>query len=45
MPKVSKAWARGLWLLAVTASLGAVFGLYLQPDFLIQLSNQLWACF
>lgn len=26
-------------------ALAAVFALYLRPDFMVQLSNQLWACF
>jgi len=32
------------WL-AATAALLAVFALYTQPDFLVVLSNQVWACF
>lgn len=27
------------------AALGGVFSLYLRPDFLVDLSNQVWACF
>lgn len=27
------------------AALAAVFTLYTRPDFLLQLSNQIWACF
>jgi hypothetical protein len=30
---------------AAGVSLGAVFYLYSRPDFLVQLSNQIWACF
>ncbi len=30
---------------AALLALAAVFSLYLQPDFLVGLSNQLWACF
>ena len=33
-----------LYLLAVAAVLG-VFALYLRPDFLLTLADQLWACF
>jgi hypothetical protein len=33
-----------LWS-AATAALLAVFSLYTQPDFLVQLANQVWACF
>ena len=32
------------WLGATAALLG-VFGLYTQPDFLVVLANQVWACF
>ena len=30
---------------AVGAALLGVFYLYSRPDFLVQLSNQIWACF
>lgn len=41
-----KPTARSLLLIATAcAALGAVFFLYTRPDFLVQLSNQLWACF
>ena len=45
MPKQSRHWGQGLWILAAAVVLAGVFGLYLQPDFLVQLSSQLWACF
>ena len=32
------------WLAASAALLG-VFALYTQPDFLVVLANQVWACF
>ena len=32
------------WLAATAALLG-IFGLYIQPDFLVVLANQVWACF
>ena len=32
------------WLAATAALLG-VFTLYTQPDFLVVLANQVWACF
>jgi len=32
------------WMLAL-AAIGGAFMLYLQPDFMVQLSNQMWACF
>ena len=34
----------GLWAGAVAVFLG-VFSLYTQPDFLVTLANQVWACF
>ncbi len=38
-------WHRTLaWALALLALL-SVFALYAQPDFLIMLADQLWACF
>jgi len=33
-----------IWSAVVAALLG-VFYLYTQPDFLVQLANQVWACF
>lgn len=36
---------RMLSALAVVAALGAVFALYTRPDFMVQLANQVWACF
>ena len=32
------------WLAASAVLLG-VFALYIQPDFLVVLANQVWACF
>jgi hypothetical protein len=32
------------WTIAVAASLG-VFSLYVHPDFMVMLANQVWACF
>jgi hypothetical protein len=32
------------WALALLSLLG-VFPLYLQPDFMVQLAQQVWACF
>jgi hypothetical protein len=34
-----------LWLILAIAALTGVFALYTRPDFLLQLSNQIWACF
>ena len=33
-----------IWATALAALLG-IFALYTQPDFLITLANQVWACF
>jgi len=43
-PWVRSALGAALGGLAVLV-LAAVFGLYRQPDFLVQLANQLWTCF
>lgn len=32
------------WAVAIAALLG-VFALYLRPEFMLTLSNQVWACF
>ena len=32
------------WAVAVAVSLG-VFSLYVHPDFMVMLANQVWACF
>ena len=32
-------------VLAAGAALAAVFSLYLQPDFMVLLAQQVWACF
>ena len=31
--------------LAAIAVLGSVFALYIEPEFVIALANQVWACF
>jgi len=36
---------RALTAVASLILLAAVFYLYTQPDFLVQMANQLWACF
>ena len=38
-------WRSNLIRLLVLAVLAGVFALYLQPDFLLTLANQVWACF
>ena len=36
---------RAGWLVAALAALGGVFALYVHPDFLVTLVDQIWACF
>lgn len=39
-------WRKNIMLLAVaTVILAGVFMLYTQPDFMVQMANQVWACF
>lgn len=38
-------WLRGLVWAVVLAVLLAVFALYTQPDFMLTLADQVWACF
>ena len=33
------------WLAAAAAALGAVFAMYVRPEFLVTLVDQIWACF
>jgi hypothetical protein len=40
-----KSAPRRLFYLLALATLAGVFVLYTRPDFLVQLSNQIWACF
>lgn len=40
-PRLSKALAYGCAVIVLLA----VFALYTRPDFLVALSNQVWACF
>lgn len=40
-----KLWQRTLIWAAVLAVLLAVFALYLQPQFMLTLADQVWACF
>ncbi len=34
-----------VWMATALAVLLGVFGLYLQPDFMVQMANQIWSCF
>ena len=36
---------QSVWTVLTALALLAVFGLYTRPDFLLQLADQLWACF
>ena len=38
-------WQRAALWLAVCAALAGVFALYLAPDFMLTMANQVWACF
>ena len=40
-----KLWQRSLIWAAVLVLLLAVFALYLQPQFMLTLADQVWACF
>jgi hypothetical protein len=40
-----KNWLRWLAWPAMLLILLAVFALYTQPDFMVMLANQVWACF
>ena len=40
-----KLWQRSLSWAAVLAVLLAVFALYLQPQIMLTLADQVWACF
>lgn len=40
-----KAWQKWLAYGSAVLALLAVFALYTRPDFLVTLSNQVWACF
>lgn len=44
-PRLLQGWQRALVWAVVAAVLAAVFALYLQPDFMVTLANQVWACF
>ena len=40
-----KLWQRILIWATILAVLLAVFALYLQPEFMVTLADQVWACF
>ena len=40
-----RGWVKAaLWALVLIV-LGGVFAMYLQPDFMVDMANQVWACF
>jgi hypothetical protein len=45
MPSTSANALLHLAACAARAAVLAVFALYLQPDFMVTLANQVWACF
>ena len=38
-------WAWSVRSLVLLAVLGGIFTLYGEPDFLVQMANQIWSCF
>lgn len=38
-------WLRAVIWAAIAAALLAVFALYTQPEFMLTLADQVWACF
>lgn len=45
LPPTLRGWQRALiWLVALGA-MAAVFAWYLQPDLMLTLADQVWACF
>ena len=40
-----KLFWHGVWWAVAAAVLAAVFLLYPQPEFMVQMANQLWSCF
>ncbi|MCF8147618.1 MAG: hypothetical protein K9J50_03575 [Sulfuritalea sp.] len=38
-------WAGSVRFLSLVAVLTGIFTLYGEPDFLVQLANQMWSCF
>ena len=40
-----RSWRTWVWGALAVALAVAVFGLYAQPDFMVMLADQMWACF
>ena len=45
VPRRPARWRTMLGAAVAAATLGGVFLLYLKPDFVVTLANQMWACF
>ncbi|GKT23355.1 hypothetical protein [Acidovorax sp. SUPP3334] len=39
------AWRTGVWAAVGAVLLGTVFLLYAEPDFMVMMADQMWACF
>lgn len=44
-PRMRRHIAHAGWLAAALAALGGVFAMYVHPDFLVTLADQIWSCF
>lgn len=44
-PSTRQRLVHAAWLAGAAAALGGVFTLYLHPDFLVTLVDQVWSCF
>ena len=42
---VLRLWQRALLWVGALAAMAVVFGWYLEPDFMLTMANQVWACF
>ncbi|BEP36348.1 hypothetical protein GmRootV59_33200 [Variovorax sp. V59] len=45
IPQMRHRLVQAGWLAAALAALGGVFALYVHPDFLVTLVDQVWSCF
>lgn len=42
---MNKRWRQSLSVVGVAVALGAVMSMYLQPEFMLTVAQQVWACF